>query len=320
MLTFVKGYISLAFFLKWRQSYKVFPKNWLHLSADAYLHHIMIIFKTSANLKKYLRKLRITNNSTGFVPTMGALHGGHLALLKKSRQYAETTICSIFVNPAQFNNPQDFQNYPVTIEEDVYMLEKNGCDILFLPDVNEIYPDGNFINNRFELGYLETVLEGKYRPGHFQGVCQVVKRLLQIVDPTYLLVGQKDYQQCMVLKKLLSMMESQAELVICPTLREEDGLAKSSRNLRLNKNERRQAPAIYQSLLSLKQQIKPGNLVQLKKSAEEFLVKKDFKVDYIEIANADDLTLINNWNGKDPIIILVAVYLNDIRLIDNLKL
>ena len=279
----------------------------------------MIIFKTSANLKKYLQKLQVTNKSTGFVPTMGALHGGHLALLKKSRQYAETTICSIFVNPTQFNNPQDFKNYPVTLDEDVYMLEKNGCDILFIPDINEIYPGGNFINNRFELGYFETVLEGKYRPGHFQGVCQVVKRLLQIVDPTYLFAGQKDYQQCLVLKKLLSLIGSKAELVICPTIREEDGLAMSSRNLRLNKNERMQAPAIYQSLLFLKQQIKPGNLIQLKKSAEEFLVKKDFKVDYIEIANADDLTLINNWNGKDPIIILVAVYLNDIRLIDNLK-
>ncbi len=283
------------------------------------LHHIMIIFKTSDNLKKYLQKLRITNNSTGFVPTMGALHGGHLALLKKSREYAETTICSIFVNPTQFNNRQDFKNYPVTIEEDVYMLEKNGCDILFLPDVNEIYPAGNFINNRFELGYLETVLEGKYRPGHFQGVCQVVKRLLQIVDPTYLLAGQKDYQQCMVIKKLLSLVKSKAELVICSTLREEDGLAMSSRNLRLNKNERMQAPALYQSLLFLKKQIKPGNLVQLKKSAEEFLVKKDFKVDYIEIANADDLTIIDDWNGKDPIIFLAAVYINDIRLIDNLK-
>lgn len=279
----------------------------------------MIIFKTTAGLKNYLQKLRITNNSTGFVPTMGALHGGHLALLKKSRQYAETTICSIYVNPTQFNNPQDFKNYPVTIEEDVSILEKNGCDILFLPDVNEIYPGGNFINNRFELGYLETVLEGKYRPGHFQGVCQVVKRLLQIVDPTYLFAGQKDYQQYMVLKKLLSLIESKAELIICPTHREDDGLAMSSRNLRLNKTERMQAPAIYQSLLFLKQQIKPGNLIQLKKSAEEFLIKKDFKVDYIEIANAEDLTLLDEWNGKDPIIILVAVYINDIRLIDNLK-
>ena len=279
----------------------------------------MIIFKTSVDLKNHLQKLQVTNKSTGFVPTMGALHGGHLALLKKSRQYAETTICSIFVNPTQFNNPQDFKNYPVTIDEDVYMLEKNGCDILFLPDMNEIYPGGNFINNKFELGYFETVLEGKYRPGHFQGVCQVVKRLLQIVDPTYLLAGQKDYQQCIVLKKLLSLIGSKAELVICPTLREEDGLAMSSRNLRLNKKQRMQAPAIYQSLLFLKQQIKPGNLITLKKSAEEFLKRKDLKVDYIEIANADDLTLIDNWNGKDPIILLAAAYINDIRLIDNLK-
>lgn len=162
-------------------------------------------------------------------------------------------------------------------------------------------------------------MEGKYRPGHFQGVCQVVKRLLQIVEPTYLFAGQKDYQQSLILKKLINLIASKAELIICPTLREEDGLAMSSRNLLLNRNERMQAPAIYQSLLFLEQKIKPGNLNQLKKTAEEFLLKKDFKVDYIEITNAEDLTLMDNWNGKDPIIFLVAAYINDIRLIDNLK-
>jgi pantoate--beta-alanine ligase len=278
----------------------------------------MIIFKTSANLKEHLKKLHIKNTSTGFVPTMGALHGGHLALLKKSRQCAEATICSIFINPTQFNNPQDFKNYPVTIEEDIYLLEKNECDILFLPDVNEIYADRNFNCDRFELGYLETVLEGKYRPGHFQGVCQVVKRLLQIVDPTFLFTGQKDYQQCMVLKKLISLLESKAELVVCPTLREEDGLAMSSRNKLLSKDERMLAPAIYQSLLFLKQQIKPADLIQLRKSAEEFLTEKSFKVDYVEFAKAENLMLIDYWNGEDPVIVLTAVYINKIRLIDNL--
>ncbi len=278
----------------------------------------MIIFKTSAGLKNHLQKLRVSNTSTGFVPTMGALHGGHLALLKKSRQHAEITICSIFINPTQFNNPQDFKNYPVTIEEDIYLLEKNGCEILFVPDVNEIYPGKNFTYDRFELGYLETVLEGKYRPGHFQGVCQVVKRLLQIVDPTFLFAGQKDYQQCMVLKKLISLLESKAELVVCPTLREVDGLAMSSRNKRLNDNDRMKAPAIFQSLLLLQQDIKPGNLIQLKKSAEEFLVKKTFKLDYVEFANAENLALIDYWNGEDPVIVLVASYIKDIRLIDNL--
>ncbi len=278
----------------------------------------MIIFKTSAGLKNHLQKLRVRNISTGFVPTMGALHGGHLALLKKSLQFAEVTICSIFINPTQFNNPQDFKNYPVTIEEDIYLLEKSGCEILFVPDVNEIYLDKNFTYDRFELGYLETVLEGKYRPGHFQGVCQVVKRLLQIVNPTFLFAGQKDYQQCMVLKKLISLLESKAELVVCSTHREEDGLAMSSRNKRLSKDERLLAPAIYQSLLFLQQHIKPGDLMQLKKSAEEFLVKKTLKVDYVEFANAENLALIDYWNGEDPVIVLAAAYINDIRLIDNL--
>ncbi len=278
----------------------------------------MIIFKTSAGLKNHLQKLRVRNISTGFVPTMGALHGGHLALLKKSLHFAQVTICSIFINPTQFNNQQDFKNYPVTIEEDIYLLEKNGCEILFVPDVNEIYPDKNFTYERFELGYLEKVLEGKYRPGHFQGVCQVVKRLLQIVEPTFLFAGQKDYQQCMVIKKLISLLESKAELVVCPTLREEDGLAMSSRNKLLSKDERMLAPAIYQSLSFLRQQIKPADLIQLRKSAEEFLREKSFKVDYVEFANAEDLMLIDYWNGEDPVIVLTAVYINKIRLIDNL--
>lgn len=279
----------------------------------------MIIYKHSIDLQAYLQKLSFSNGSVGFVPTMGALHQGHISLLKKSKQVAATTVCSIFINPTQFNNKQDFEKYPVTIEQDIYLLEKNRCDILFIPDINEIYPNEIFEQIPFNLGYLENILEGKYRPGHFQGVCQVVKRLLQIVNPKYLLVGQKDYQQCLVLKKLLTLINSTAELIICPVCREKDGLAMSSRNLRLTKDERAMAPAIYEVLSFIQQHIKPGNLKYLKKIAANFLEKKGFKVDYVEIANAENLQPVDDWNDDDLPVILVAAYINDVRLIDNLK-
>jgi len=279
----------------------------------------MIIYKQSAALQSYLQKSLPAKSSTGFVPTMGALHEGHVSLIKKSKEIADSTICSIFINPTQFNNQQDFKKYPVTLEQDIYLLEKNGCDILFLPDVNEIYPNGEFSHEPFDLGYLEDILEGKYRPGHFQGVCQVVKRLLNIVNPTYLLAGQKDYQQCLVLKRLMKLINSRVEIIICPISRERDGLAMSSRNLRLSEDERMQAPAIYEVLLFIQQHIKPGNLKYVKKIAANFLKKKDFKVDYVEVAIANNLQPIDEWNGKDQLVILVAAYINDIRLIDNLK-
>jgi pantoate--beta-alanine ligase len=279
----------------------------------------MIIFKQSVTLQAYIQEKSAARLSIGFVPTMGALHEGHISLLRKSKEIANVSVCSIFINPTQFNNQQDFKKYPVTLEQDIYLLEKNGCDVLFLPGVNEIYPDGNFNHEPFNLGYIEYILEGKYRPGHFQGVCQVVKRLLQIVDPTYLLVGQKDFQQCMVLKKLLSLISAKAELIICPISREKDGLAMSSRNLRLTTDERIQAPAIYEALQFIQNHIKPGNLKYLKKMAVDFLTKKNFKVDYIEIADAENLQPVDDWSGIDELVILAAAYINDIRLIDNLK-
>jgi pantoate--beta-alanine ligase len=279
----------------------------------------MIIYKQSVTLQAYVQEKSAAKLSVGFVPTMGALHEGHISLLRKSKEIAHITVCSIFINPTQFNNQQDFKKYPVTLEKDIYLLEKNGCDVLFLPEVNEIYPGGNFDHKLFNLGYIEHLLEGKYRPGHFQGVCQVVKRLLQIVNPTYLLAGQKDFQQCMVLKKLLSLINSKVELVICPISRERDGLAMSSRNLRLTTEERMQAPAIYEVLLFIQNHIKPGNLKYLKKMAVDFLTKKNFKVDYIEIADADNLQPVDDWDGIDELVILAAAYINDIRLIDNLK-
>lgn len=277
----------------------------------------MIIFKTAAALSSFIKNSKENGMPVGFVPTMGALHNGHISLVELSRKENKITVCSIFVNPTQFNNPDDFKKYPVTIESDIDMLEKWGCDVLFLPSVEEIYPAG-FTRLHYELGYLETVLEGKYRPGHFQGVCQVVHRLLDIVGPDKLYLGQKDFQQCMVINKLVELRQIKTQLVICPTLRETDGLAMSSRNARLNETERKTAVKIFEALSMIKNEIHPGSLAVIKSTAEAYLSASGFKTDYVEIADASNLALQNNWDGKTKLVALISAYLNDVRLIDNM--
>ncbi|MFI5133203.1 MAG: pantoate--beta-alanine ligase [Chitinophagales bacterium] len=282
----------------------------------------MILFKKAADLHNYIEEQRKKGIGIGFVPTMGALHEGHISLIQTSAKQNNVTICSIFVNPTQFNDPKDFEKYPVNIEKDIYKLETTGCDILFLPAVSEIYPNRTNPPIHYELGYLETVLEGKYRPGHFQGVCMVMHRLLEIIRPDKLYLGQKDYQQCMVIKRLTELIKLNelTKIVICPTLREADGLAMSSRNMRLNEGERKKAPAIYQALQLIKEKIIPGKLAELKKRAESILIEAGFRIDYIEIADADTLELLNEWDAKRKIVALIAAYMNEVRLIDNILL
>lgn len=280
----------------------------------------MFIFHSALDLQQFLKYKRSDLSKTGFVPTMGALHQGHLSLIKYSKDNSETTVCSIFVNPTQFNDPKDFAKYPKTTEQDIEMLIKAGCDILFFPTVQEIYPSGTTQIPRYELGYLETVLEGKYRPGHFQGVCQVVDRLLDIVNPDFLFMGQKDFQQCMVINKLIQLKNYNTQMLIIETLREKDGLAMSSRNLRLNTFDRKQAVSIYESLMQIKKDLHPGSLQSIKEQSSRFLSLKGFKVDYTEIANAESLEIVHDWNGTDKVVALIAAYLNGIRLIDNMLL
>ncbi|HLG38972.1 MAG TPA: pantoate--beta-alanine ligase [Chitinophagaceae bacterium] len=286
----------------------------------------MILYKKKTDLQDYLLLQKRNSRRTGFVPTMGALHDGHLSLIERSRRDNSKTICSIFINPTQFNDPGDFEKYPITIEQDIYRLESAGCDVLFLPSVNEIYPDKvaslSKADKFYNLGHLETILEGKFRPGHFQGVCMVMNRLLDIVRADNLYLGQKDYQQCMVIARLIELMglRDSIKVNICPTLREVDGLAMSSRNLRLNKEERKKAPSIYQSLQYIKKNLQKGNLESLRAKAVAYLEANGFKVDYVEIADAASLQIINEWNGKTNLVALAAAFLNEVRLIDNLLL
>lgn len=253
---------------------------------------------------------------------MGALHAGHISLIESSKKENDITISSIFVNPAQFNDPKDFEKYPITIEKDIDMLEEAGCNILFIPSVDEIYPEGFKVNKHYELGFLETILEGEYRPGHYQGVCAVMEILLKIVLPHNLYLGQKDFQQCMVIAKLVELigLDKMIHIEICPTMREADGLAMSSRNMRLNADERKTALTIYNSLLFIKNNFHQGNTEQIKNKAVSLLKEKGFKIDYVAIARAENLNLISDWDGNEKAVALVAAYLNEVRLIDNMLL
>lgn len=282
----------------------------------------MILYKKITDLHKYLDTQRQNGKSIGFVPTMGALHDGHLSLIEEAKKENDLVVCSIFVNPTQFNDLRDFEKYPVTIDRDIALLEPAGCDVLFLPAVQEMYPGGVKTGRHYDLGYLETLLEGKYRPGHFQGVCMVVHRLLEIVMPDNLYLGQKDYQQCMVITRLAELLHlsDKIKINICPTLREPDGLAMSSRNMRLSKEERQKAVTIYQCLIEIKEQLKQGELHQLKEKVLSRLVQAGFKPDYAEIADAVNLQPAETWDGKQQLVALIAAYLNEVRLIDNMIL
>lgn len=282
----------------------------------------MILFKKSEEIRKYLETAAINGKKAGFVPTMGALHAGHISLLNEAKKDKNLTIASIFVNPTQFNDPADFQKYPITIEKDLQLLEANGCDILFLPSVSEIYPEGIKNNRHYDLGYLETVLEGEFRPGHFQGVCLVVHRLLEIIKPDSLYMGQKDYQQCMVIRRLLQItgLDQSIQLQISPTLRESNGLAMSSRNTRLSEEEKIIAGIIYETLSYVKNNLNKSELNELKRKGTEKLIANGLEPDYVEIADANNLQLVDQWNGKQPLVALIAAFLGQVRLIDNLIL
>jgi pantoate--beta-alanine ligase len=259
-------------------------------------------YQTQKELQEYLQS---TSKSIGFVPTMGALHEGHLSLIQTAKEKSELVVCSIFVNPTQFNDPSDFEKYPKTLDDDIQKLTQIGCDVVYFPEVQDIYPDGTDSLPHYELGDLENVLEGTYRPGHFQGVCVVVDRLLQAVKPDFLFLGQKDYQQVAVIERLLELSNQNVQLIACPTVRESSGLAMSSRNLRLSTEQMEKACAIYRGFESYSEDI-------FRKS----LLSSGFdSIDYI--ACCDPKTLeIKPWKSI-PCVILVAAFIGGVRLIDN---
>lgn len=278
----------------------------------------MIIFKHGKELQIYLEKQKALEHSVGFVPTMGALHAGHFSLLEKCKAISQLTVASIFVNPTQFNNTEDLKKYPRPVTNDILILEESGCDILFLPGEMEIYPDEDSKKKSFDLGVLETILEGKFRPGHFQGVCLVMEKLLNTVNPDFLFLGQKDYQQCFIIKKLTELIHKKTDIIICPIFREKSGLAMSSRNVRLNSSDRQTASELYKSLLLIKDNLASGNFSKLKIEVLHRLETKGFKVEYLELAKRDNLEIVTNFKKDEEFIILIAAFISDVRLIDNI--
>lgn len=279
----------------------------------------MISFKLKSHLTDWLGSQKKLSKKIGFVPTMGALHQGHISLVQESQKENDLTVCSIFVNPTQFNQAEDLKNYPRTLEKDFELLLKAGCDAVFIPEVAEVYSDS--LDYAFPLGSVAELMEGKHRPGHFSGVLNVLKRLFDIVQPQRSYFGQKDFQQCLVVKKLLAHYGWPIDLRICPIVREADGLAMSSRNQLLDSNARAQAPFIYQTLSALPVKMSSGSPAELEQWAQSrFAEHPAFELEYFEIANADTLERIGSWHDAENIVACVAARLGKVRLIDNVLL
>ena len=274
----------------------------------------MKVFTTTREIQLHLADLRNKGLSTGFVATMGALHQGHLSLIQQAKKDNDLVICSIFVNPTQFNDPADLEKYPRPIAHDTQMLERAGCDILFNPEVNEMYADNEHWH--LALGEIEHLLEGKFRPGHYQGVTQVVYKLFNILKPNTAYFGQKDYQQFMVITKMVELLNLPVKLVMCPILREEDGLAMSSRNIHLTPEDRLHSLILSKTLNWVKENFDSNNIAGLQDKAAEAINTEDgVSLEYFELADGDSLHPANK--ATKNVVALVAARVGKTRLIDN---
>jgi pantoate--beta-alanine ligase len=281
----------------------------------------MLIFKHIETLQQCLEACRKEARKVGFVPTMGALHPGHVSLIEACKADGAVSVCSIFVNPTQFNDPSDLEQYPRTPESDIAKLTAAGTDILFMPEVAEMYPNGMQEGVRYDFGRLEEVMEGAMRPGHFAGVAQVVSRLLEAVRPDSLYMGQKDFQQVAIVRRMLELQGSPVRLVMCETMREADGLAMSSRNVRQSAEARLIAPKISQVLREAVASVPHKSPETLLGDAILPLIQEPaFSVEYVELVNGYTLQPIYDWSQTDYAVICVALWLDDVRLIDNMIL
>jgi pantoate--beta-alanine ligase len=277
----------------------------------------MKIITTNQELIHSISDERLLGRSIGFVPTMGALHQGHLDLIRASLDRNCYTVCSIFVNPTQFNDPKDLEKYPRTLSSDSEMLLKAGCDLLFAPDVAEIYPKVPDSTPSFDMIGMDRVMEGKFRPGHFDGVVQVVYRLLDLVKPDHLFMGLKDYQQQAIIGRMILALNLPVFLVSVETTREEDGLAMSSRNARLTPEWRQKAPIIFETLQAVKTDVLAGkNISRIEAFYFSKLTELGFRMEYLEICNPLTLQPISHF--RDKAVVCIALWAGDVRLIDNI--
>ncbi|MFV0522037.1 MAG: pantoate--beta-alanine ligase [Mangrovibacterium sp.] len=279
----------------------------------------MHVIKELTPLKELINQQKENDKIIGFIPTMGALHTGHLSLINEADKTCDFVVVSIFVNPTQFNDPKDLEKYPRTLDADLALLEKTPCNLVFTPEVNTIYPEPD--NSMFDLGSLATVMEGKFRPGHFHGVVQVVKRLFDIVEPRKAFFGQKDFQQVAIIKHMTKQLNLPVEIVSCPIIREKSGLALSSRNQLLSQEERKRATTIYQTIFWAKSQNDKLDIKTLKQAViEQINVVDCLEVEYIEIADAETLQTVESWDDSPHIVLCATVYCGKVRLIDNIML
>jgi len=277
----------------------------------------MQLYSTINDLQRALSKERSAGKSIGFVPTMGALHQGHLELVKRSALENDVSVVSIFVNPTQFNDADDLLKYPRTLEADCDLLRTVACACVFAPDAEEIYPEPD--TRVFDFGNLATVMEGRFRPGHFNGVAQVVSRLFDIVKPDKAYFGEKDFQQLAVVRELVRQLDLNIQIIACPIVREKDGLAMSSRNRRLNENQRKQAVAISQTLFESMEKKNIFPVPELKQWAiDQINTAPELKVEYFEIVDGNTLQPIDKWEDTNYPVGCVAVFAGDVRLIDNI--
>ncbi|MGI9159970.1 MAG: pantoate--beta-alanine ligase [Saprospiraceae bacterium] len=277
----------------------------------------MLIFKTVADLQSWLHIKRRDQASVGFVPTMGALHNGHISLVRLAKRAGETVVTSIFVNPTQFNDPADLEKYPRTPGRDLEMLLRANCDAVFMPSVEEVYPPGLDLRVQIELDDLDKVLEGAFRPGHFEGMMTVVKRLLDIVQPDHLYMGQKDFQQLTIVANMIWQLRLDVQLIMVHTIRERDGLAMSSRNTRLSPEERRLAPVLYKTLEWVRSQVYLQPMQQVAAAAFDQLTAAGFRPEYLEIVDGYTLQPVYSLSETGMIVVCAAAWLGNVRLIDN---
>lgn len=279
----------------------------------------MKVLKSKKTLIDYVERQREMGKKIGFAPTMGALHQGHLSLYKAAKKENDEVISSIFVNPTQFNNPDDFQKYPKTLEKDLELLEKAGVDAVYVPNVEEMYPDG-LNSKKYDFDGLENEMEGKYRPGHFDGVGTIVEELFRQVQPHNAYFGEKDYQQLAIIKKMIEKTKLPVKIHGVPTLREEDGLAMSSRNVRLTETQRKEATIIYETLTKVKEWFKVLSVEEIKLRVLEIFRNSNFELEYFVIADEKTLKETDYFYKDKNYRAFIVAYAGEVRLIDNMHL
>ncbi len=279
----------------------------------------MKVFESKKELKSDLLSLKENQKTIGFVPTMGALHQGHISLIERAKKECDVVVCSIFVNPTQFDNKKDLELYPITLEDDIKLLQKVACDSVFIPSVKEMYPEETK-SRKYDLGGIEKEMEGAFREGHFDGVGTIVHRFFEIVSPNKAFFGEKDFQQLQIIKKLVEIEKMPIEIIGCPIFREQDGLAMSSRNKRLSEEMRKEAPLIYQVLKEVQKQIKQKTIQDIESWVKQKFEESKLELEYFLISDVQTLKPTQVLNEGKKYRAFVAAFAGDIRLIDNIAL